>query len=184
MSIPFTLAASARSSAKSRCVSATTRSAPIPRRREAAASAVVAGSAKRTPGPGEDRCSVSGVSRPMKPSFTLPTSMTARSPRPGITLPSGPRMLVPSHRKRDALNRSSATAGPKSYSWFPGTASWTPTSPISSTICSPLVSPERIEGEIRSPPKVVTLFGFRARSCRSRVMNGAKPPCPFTGAIS
>ena len=43
------------------------------------------------------------------------------------------------------------------------------------------VSPESTEGEIRSPPKLVTLFGLRARSWRKRVMNSAKPPCAVLG---
>ena len=37
------------------------------------------------------------------------------------------------------------------------------------------------DGESRSPPKVVMVFGLRARSACSSVMNGAKPPAPFFG---
>ena len=45
---------------------------------------------------------------------------------------------------------------------------------IISTMWAPLVKPDRSEGENRSPPKVVMVWGDAARSRSSRVMSGAK----------
>jgi hypothetical protein len=54
----------------------------------------------------------------------------------------------------------------------------------SSTIWAPSKRPERIEGEIKSPPKVVMAWSAAARSASSRVISSAKPPWPFLGEIS
>jgi hypothetical protein len=40
----------------------------------------------------------------------------------------------------------------------------TPSAPNSSTICAPLATPERTEGERKSPPTVVMVLACRARS--------------------
>jgi hypothetical protein len=53
-----------------------------------------------------------------------------------------------------------------------------------SIICEPRSSPDMIDGEMRSPPKVVMVLGAAARCSRSMVINGANPPQPRAGVIS